>query len=429
MSTTSLLVTSPFWTEDAPRPADLAVSELPERVDVAIVGSGYTGLHAALALRKAGASVAVLEQETVGWGASSRNGGMALTGLKLEMPTVFKRYGPELGRQFWQWALESIDCLEQTIAAEQIDCDFVRCGHVTLAAKPRHYENMAHEVEWMAQELHYTDTWTVSKEKLREEIGTPEYFGGLVDRNSASLHPAKYVFGLAKAAARHGACLVERTQVTGLARRSSGFVVGTSRGQVQAQDVLLATNGYTTNLAPAIRRGIFPVGSYIILTEPLPKPLQAELSPRQRMFFDSKHFLNYFRLTPDGRMLFGGRHNLSTSLDLHESVRLMRKRMVEVFPQLRDTPITHSWTGKLGIAFDQMPHCGCIEGVHYAYGYAGHGVSVAGYMGKQVGELLAGQRSANLFGQIPHPRYPFTPYDKLYLPLVSAWFRALDTVQ
>jgi glycine/D-amino acid oxidase-like deaminating enzyme len=353
---------------------------------------------------------------------------MATTGLKMEMPAVFKRYGADMGRRFWAWALASIDYLEQTVRAEAIDCHFARSGHVTLAAKPKHFRAMAEEVDWFRRELNYEDTWVIGRDQLRQEIGTPEYFGGLVDRNSAALHPARYVFGLAQAAARHGSLLVEHAQVTGLMRHGSGFVLGTSRGKLEATEVLLATNGYTTNVVPGVRHGVFPVGSYIIVTEPLAQALQQELSPRQRMFFDSKHFLNYFRLTPDGRMLFGGRHNLSTGLDLVESARLMQRRMVEVFPQLRQTPVTHTWTGKLGITFDLMPHIGRVHGVHYALGYAGHGVSVASYLGKEVGEMLAGKHSTSLFAQIPHARYPFTPYDRLYLPLVSGWYRALDAL-
>lgn len=418
--------TSNFWTDDFPRPPSLMTGDLPDRVDVLIVGSGYTGLHAGIALRKAGATVAVVEQETIGWGASSRNGGMALTGLKIEMPAVVKRYGRDMGHRLWEWSLAAIDYLECTLLDEQIDCDFGRSGHVLLAARPQHFTNMAHEVEWMAREFGYRKLTLVPREQLHEEIGTQEFHGGLADSGSGALHPAKYVFGLAQAAAQYGVVLVERTQVTGLARQATGFAVGTSRGMIQAREVLLATNGYTSNVVPAARSGIFPVGSYIIVTEPLALALQAELSPRGRMFFDSKHFLNYFRLTPDGRMLFGGRHNLATGLDLVESARLMRRRMVEVFPQLAGTVVTHTWTGKLGVTFDLMPHVGRVDGVHYAYGYAGHGVAIAGYLGKEVGEMIAGKRVSTPFGELGHARYPFTRYDKLYLPLVSAWFRTLD---
>ena len=417
-----------YWIDDFPRPFDLPSSELPDRVDALIVGSGYTGLHAAIALRKAGAGVAVLEQETVGWGASSRNGGMALTGLKIEMPAAVKRYGLETGRRLWHWSLAALDHLEGTLAAEGIDCDFRRSGHLLLAAKPQHYENMAHEAAWMAEAFGYDHLRLVPKEQMRQEVGSGVFFGGLVDEASGGLHPAKYVFGLAQAAARHGVLLVERAQVTGLLRQGGGFAVGTSRGQVQAGALLLATNGYTSNVFPPLRSGIFPVGSYIVVTEPLAPAQQAELSPHGRMFFDSKHFLNYFRLTPDGRLLFGGRHNLSTGLDLAESARLMRRRMVEVFPQLAGVAVTHTWTGKLGVAFDLMPHAGCIDGVHYACGYAGHGVAIAGCLGKEVGEMMAGQRQSTPFAELGHPATPFTRYDKLYLPLASAWFRLLDRV-
>jgi glycine/D-amino acid oxidase-like deaminating enzyme len=148
------------------------------------------------------------------------------------------------------------------------------------------------------------------------------------------------------------------------------------------------------------------------------------------MFFDTRHFLNYFRLTPDGRMLFGGRHNLSSSLDTTESAALLRQRMVELFPQLSAIPSAYTWTGKLGLTFDLMPHIGRTDGgVWYAYGYAGHGVAIASRMGCEVGEMIAGKRERNLFREIQHRRFPFTQYDRFFLPLVSAWFRFLDKVQ
>jgi glycine/D-amino acid oxidase-like deaminating enzyme len=420
--------TTVFWTEDCPRPADLPISPLPETIDVAVIGSGYTGLNAAIELRKAGASVVVLEHRSIGWGASSRNGGMALTGMKEAMPVLCKRYGNALGRAFWEWSLASIDHIERTIVEEGIDCDFERTGHMLLAFKPKHFTNFDEEARWFHAMFGYDNLSVVSKAELRNEIGTDAYYGGLVDHRSAALHPARYVFGLARAAARRGAHLVEHTSLKAISRTRLGFRLVTSGGELNARAVLLATNGYTTDVVKPIREGVFPVGSYIIVTEPLPPALQQELSPRQRMFFDSKHFLNYFRLTPDGRMLFGGRHDLSTELDLAESAQKMQSRMVEVFPQLAGVPVTHSWNGKLGVAFDLMPHAGRIKGIYYAGGYAGHGVSIASLLGKEMGEMLVGQRTSTLFAQIPHNRYPFTPYDRFYLPLVSTWFRLLDQI-
>ncbi len=425
--------TIPFWTEDYPRPTTLPVSDLPAQVDVAIIGSGYTGLNAAIGLRQAGATVAVLEQATIGWGASSRNGGMLNPGLKADMPLLFKRYGPPMGRALWAWSQAAIDHVEALVTHEQIACDFVRHGQAVLAYKPSHFAHFKADAAWFSQELGYRDQVLVGADALHQEIGSTSYYGAIVDPHAAGLHPAKYVFGLAAVAGRLGAKLVEYAEVVQLRRQQNHFQLTTTQGVIHATEVLVATNGYTTNLVPAIRRGVVPAGSYIITTEPLPPHLQATLSPRGRMFYDSKHFLNYFRLTPDGRMLFGGRHNLSAHLDVIESAHLLQKRMVEVFPQLIDVPLSHSWTGKLGLTFDLLPHIGRtaggrIDGVYYAYGYAGHGVAVASLVGKEIGELLAGRRIDNIFARLPQQRYFFTPHERFYLPFVSAWFRFLDLV-
>jgi glycine/D-amino acid oxidase-like deaminating enzyme len=430
--------TIPFWTDHTPRPEDLPTAALPVRTDVAIVGGGYTGLSAAIALAKAGVDVTVVEAQTIGWGASSRNGGMMTTGLKDDMPGVFKHYGAETGRLFWEWALASVDFVERTVAEERIACDFARNGHLHLAYKPGHLASMREAVTWYARQLGYHDMWLVEQEDLGDEIGSASYFGAIVDRQAAGLHPAKYVFGLAQAAARHGVRLVEQVRIEEIARAEDGFRLTVARGTPEeasllASEVLMATNGYTDNLVPYLRQGVFPVGSYIITTEVLPAALQAELSPKGRMFFDSKHFLNYFRLTPDGRMLFGGRHNLSPNLDVIESAQMMRQRMVEVFPALADVSLSHTWTGKLGLTFDLMPHTGRIpsgphEGLFFAYGYAGHGLAVASYLGHQIGNMLAGCGQEPAFAQVKQQRYFFTKYDALYLPVVSNWFRFLDRV-
>ena len=425
--------TTPFWTDGDVRPPDLVPSGLPAAADVAIIGGGYTGLHAARALAQAGASAVVLEEHTVGWGASSRNGGMVNPGLKATVPALFHRYGAPRGRQLWEWSLAAIDFVEQVVGAEGIDCDFARHGQVVLAHKPRHFAAMRAELAWHAQHLDDHTPDLLGPADLVHEIGSSSYYGGLRDSRAAGLQPARYVYGVALAAARAGARLVDHAPVRSLHRRQDGFEVVTEKGVIHALAVLLATNGYTTNLVPAARRGIFPGGSYIITTAPLSPELQASVSPRGRMFYDSKHFLNYFRLTPDGRMLFGGRHNLTADLPLEQSALDLQRRMLEVFPQLAGVPISHSWTGRLGLTFDLMPHAGQFpagpaRGIYYAYGYGGHGVGVASYLGYQMGRLIAGQPADAPFVQLPHGRHWFTPYERYYLPLVSAWFRFLDRV-
>jgi glycine/D-amino acid oxidase-like deaminating enzyme len=179
---------------------------------------------------------------------------------------------------------------------------------------------------------------------------------------------------------------------------------------------------------PQLKPKIFPVGSYIIVTEPLAPALQQKLSPKGRMIYDTKWFLNYFRLTPDGRMLWGGRNNLSPNLDLQDSAERLREQMVKVFPDLADEPITHSWTGQLGLTFDLMPHIGRVEGIHYAFGYGGHGLSIATYLGTEVGMLLAGQKTSSPFAEIPHQTMFFYRNKPWFLPFAAQYYRFLDRV-
>lgn len=422
------LKTTPFWTDEFPRPVDLPVdTALPENVDVAIVGSGYTGLNAARVLAKNNTSVAVLEQQTIGWGASSRNGGMATPGIKQSISNIFKSYGQEKGRRFWQASLDAIDLIDELVTTENIECDWARNGHVGLAFKPSHFESMQKKAQWMKQELGHA-VQVVAPSDLRSEIGTDAFYGGLADDYSGGLQPAKYVFGLARVAAKYGAHLCENTTVTGIEKQPNGFKVHTSQGALAAKEVVIATNGYTDMLVPKLKPKVFPVGSYIIVTEPLAPELQQKLSPKGRMFYDSKWFLNYFRLTPDGRMLWGGRNDLSTSLDLLDSANRLQTQMVNVFPELRGIPITHTWTGKLGITFDLMPHIGRVDGIHYAFGYGGHGLSIATYLGTEMGKLLTGEISRSPFAEIPHQTMFFYRKEPWFLPFAAQYYRVLDWV-
>ena len=191
---------------------------------------------------------------------------------------------------------------------------------------------------------------------------------------------------------------------------------------------MVATNGYTDRLVPKLNPKVFPVGSYIIVSEKLPENLQRKLSPKNRMFYDSKWFINYFRLTPDGRMLWGGRNDLSTDLDLQESAEILSKEVRLVFPELEKIKFTNTWTGKLGITFDLMPHIGQVDGIHYAFGYGGHGLSIATYLGTEVGLLLTGQKKRSPFEEINHQTMFFYRRDPWFLPFAAKYFRFLDWI-
>ncbi len=426
MTNNNQINTTVFWTDKYPRPNDLPVTnELPSQVDVAIVGSGYTGLNAARVLAKSGATVAVLERETIGWGASSRNGGMATPGLKQKVEKIFKEYGEENGRLFWQSSMDAIDLVDEIISSEGIECDWQRNGHIALAYKPSHFEKMQQSAEWYRNTLGY-DVNLVAPSELRSEIGSDVFYGGMSSDFSGGLQPAKYVFGLARVAQKYGAVLCEETAVTHIKKQPNGYQIQTSRGTLNAKEVVIATNGYTDRLVPQLKPRVFPVGSYIIVTEPLSQELQQKLSPKGRMFYDSKWLLNYFRLTGDGRFLWGGRNDLSTDLDLHESKNRLQAQMVYTFPELRNVPVTHTWTGKLGITFDLMPHIGRVDGVHYAFGYGGHGLSIATYLGTEIGKLLAGQIDSTPFAEIPHQTMFFYRNKPWFLPIAGWYYRLLD---
>src|SRR5215470_11663323 len=398
-----------FWltTVEMPR---IAPQPLPDRVDVAILGAGFTGLSAAHTLAKRGARVAVLESQTVGWGASSRNGGMVLTGLKLGASELLSRYGKETMQRMFAMSLESISEVEKIVAEERIDCDFFRCGHLEVANKPGHFEGFKRSAETMERELGHT-VRIVPRENLFAEIGSNVYFGGLVDELSAGVNPARYVAGLGAAATRAGAELHEQTKAENIQAASNngsrGWKISTSRGTLWARDVLIATSGYTGDTTPSLRRKIVPIGSYIIVTEVLPESVAAEVSPRNRMIYNSLYFTHYYRLTPDRRMLFGGRaaffpENENT---VRESQTILQRDMLAIFPQLRDARVEYVWGGTLDFAFDMMPHTGKKDGLYYSLGYAGHGVAMATLLGKKMAEQIAAGNGAKI--DIPFSEIPF----------------------
>src|SRR5216683_2122542 len=298
-----------YWLDTVIAPPAQSLRDLPDDIDVVVVGGGFCGLSAARSLAKRGVKVAVLEAETLGWGASSRNGGMVLTGMKLPVPALIKRYGREAVRKMYAASLDAIDCVEQIVREENIDCNFSRCGHLEVACKQAHFDGYEESAALVKREFNH-ELRIIPKSELRAEIGSDIYFGGMVDETSAGLNPARYVAGLAHAAQRAGACLYDHTRVAAIEQetnnRARKFRVQTSKGVITARELILASGAYTTEATPALRKKIIPIGSYIIATEVLPAGLARELSPRNRMIYDSKHFLYYYRLTPDNRMLFGG---------------------------------------------------------------------------------------------------------------------------
>ena len=423
------MISTSFWNDDYPRPADLEVAaELPANVDVAIVGGGYTGLSAARTLVQGGVSVAVLEREHIGWGASSRNGGITGCGLKKGAPAIFKDYGEKYGHFFWRAGLDALDLVIELSEIDGIDCDLQQNGDLCVAYKPSHFEGFKERIRWHKENLGH-ELELVPPSELQNEIGSHAYFGGVVDHHGVGLHPAKLVYNLAQFVAAQGAILCENVGVTKIEKLAQGYSLETPRGYVEAKEIILATNGYTDRLSPTLNRKTFPVGSYSIVTEPLSDELIHEISPKGRVFWDSKWFLNYFRLTPDGRLLWGGRNNLSTTLDLANSAQTLQAQMINAFPQLADVNVTHTWTGQLGLTFDLMPNIGRLDdGIHYAVGYGGHGLHTALYLGREIAQILTGEKTSSPFMEIPHQTYFFYRDKAWFLPLAAMYYRVKDAL-
>jgi glycine/D-amino acid oxidase-like deaminating enzyme len=412
-----------LWTEGQPAERSPA-SEVPARTDVAIVGGGYTGLAAALALSRRGVDATVFEQHTMGWGASSRNGGFVLPGYKPEMNQIARHLGPERAGRMFQLSLDAIRTLSDLISQERISCSFVRCGAVTLAAKPGHMRFLEQSGRFMREQLGY-ETELLGRDELGGEIGSTRYYGGLCDPGGCSLQPAQYVRGLALAAERAGARLVEGTEVRRIRQLQGGFEVLTNRGTVRAREVLAATNGYTSRTFAALRRRVIPIGSYQIATAPLAPELARQLIPRNRVFSDTKNLLYYFRLSPDGRMVFGGRASF-TPTGTRRSAAILSEGMRKVFPELTGVDIEYAWSGKVAYPMDHLPHAGRHHGIHYSMGYCGHGVALATYLGGRMGEVLSGSGDIPDLGTSRFRAIPFYNGVPWFLPLVGGYYRLCD---
>jgi glycine/D-amino acid oxidase-like deaminating enzyme len=418
-----IMIEKCLWTEISRLPGRPA-APLPGSTDVAIVGGGYTGLSAARTLARNGVDATVLEQHQIGWGASSRNGGFVLPGFKPEMEELAHRLGPRRAQAMFQLSLDAIRFLADLVMEERIECDFARCGAVTLAAKPTHLPGLERTRRFLRDELGYR-TEMVGPADLNRVIGSTRYHGALLDPEGCSLQPAKYVAGLAVAASHAGARLIENVEVTRIRRAADGFMVETSQGVVRTSEVLAATNGYTPAALPRLRRRVIPIGSYIIATPPLSPQLAQRLIPGCRVLSDTKNLLFYFRLSPDGRLVFGGRASF-TPASPRRSAAILAAGMREVFPELKDVGIEYTWSGKVGYPIDHLPHAGRMDGVYYALGYCGHGVALATYLGHRLGQVISGSGDLPDLGGTRFKAVPLFNGFPWFLPLVGGYYRALD---
>jgi len=396
------------------------------RVDVCVLGAGITGLSTAIHLAERGYRVAVLEAQRVGWGASGRSGGQMIFGFASDQYKLERLVGREDARKIWDCGLEGMDLLRRQVDRFNIDCDLVH-GHIHAALKPR----QARELRiWQAdlednygyRSLEYLDT-----QRVREAIASDRYVAGLHDSNSGHIHPLNYVLGLGRAAESLGVRIFENSAVEHV-EAGAPVSAGTAGGRVTADFMVLAGNAYLSGLVPGIENRIMPVGTYIGATEPLGEQRARALIADNAAVADINFVLDYFRCSSDHRLLFGGRVSYSTMAPLNLR-HTMRRRMLAVFPQLKDVRMDYAWGGFVAITMNRAPDFGRIgANVYYAHGFSGHGIAATGLAGKLMAEAIAGTAEKfDVFARIPHRDFPGGRALRMpALVLAMAWYRLRD---
>jgi glycine/D-amino acid oxidase-like deaminating enzyme len=417
----------PYWWE-AYEPSAGEPVDVPGEARVAIVGGGYAGLAAALELAKCGVAAIVLERGALGIGASTRNGGSVSGGVNIGKSFSGRAaaVAPERAQALLADAADAFSLIERLIAEEEIDCCWQKRGRFVGAWTPKHFAAQQQRLAGL-NDAAQSGASMVPRERQREEIASDYYYGGMVVERSASLHPALYYKGLLDACRRRGIAVCAEASVEKIAANGAGWRVATSRGTVIAGDVVIATNGYTGTVTPALRRRVVPIASHIIATEELPEDLAASLIPKRRSISDTKRVLCYYRLSPDGRrMVFGGRARF-TPADPVLCARVLYGDMTERFPQLAGARVTHSWTGNTAFTFDALPHMGEAGGLHYCLGCNGSGVAMMTYLGTQTARKIA--RVANAACAFDGPEFPGHPLytgNPWFLPVVGGYYRMRD---
>ncbi len=415
----------PFWW-DAYEPTPLPEVSLPREVRVAIVGAGYAGLNAALELARAGIDCIVLDANEPGFGGSTRNGGMVSGGVNVGKRYMARALTEEEAAPYLADAADAFGHVEDLIARENIDCGWVKAGYFVGAWARSHYEAMAKKVAMLNRHAR-SDAILIPPEEQMAEIGSAYYRGGMLIRRAGHLHPALFYKGVLGLCQKHGIAIASKTPVTKLDQTAAGWRVETPRGTILAGDVIIATNGYTGGVTPAFKRRVVPVGSYIIATEELDPDIAASVSPRNRSIADTRRVLTYYRKSPDGkRLIFGGRAKFGHT-DPVETAHILHRFMVDRFPQLRGTKITHAWTGNVAFTLDEMPHMGKFENLHYALGCNGSGVAMMSYLGHQTAKKIIGRANSTCaFDRPEFPDHPLYNGGTWFLPWIGRYFRTRD---
>lgn len=420
---------SSYWLDSAPGFSAAAHGAPEGRVDVAVIGGGFSGLTAALFLARAGASVTLLEAGQVMGEASGRNGGQCNNGTLQDFAGLSASLGIEKASEYYRAYNEAVDGIEALVKSEGIDCDFHRSGKLKIAAKPAHYDKLHRTCAALHAAGVDPDATVLDKAALASEINSDAYYGGLLQPLSAQLHVGRFGIGLAERAAAAGAQIFQSSPVNRLERQGPDhWRVVTPSGEVTASQVLLANGGSGPGPFGWFRRRIVPVGSFIVVTEPLGADRLDTLLPGRRSYVNTLNVGNYFRRTPDDRLLFGGRARFAVSNPRSDarSGAVLEKTLGNTFPELADVRIDYCWGGTVDLTADRLPRAGQRDGLYYAMGYSGHGVQMAVMMGRVMAERMQGKSAANPWSELSWPPVPGHFGKPWFLPMVGVYYRMLD---
>ncbi len=395
--------------------------------DVCVIGAGYTGLSCALHLAKAGLKVIVLEAKSAGFGASGRNGGQVITGQRVDQDELERRYGEAHARSLWSLALEARELVRTLIASNAIDCD-ESPGHFTAAVRDSHARDIESYVDFLARRYNYSTARYVPTAQVPEIVACHNYKGGMLDTASFHLHPLNYAMGLARAADNAGAEIFENSPATSVAHDTTRVTIRTSKGSVTAKFVVYACNAYLGDLNRELARTIMPISNYIATTEPLGDSRAKALIPSGAAVADTKFVLDYYRLTADGRLLFGGGESYG-GRDLDDVAEIVRPHIERVFPQLKGVKLDHAWGGRLAITMPRLPHLGRLTpNAYFGQGYSGQGVAIATLAGKLIAEAITGQAARfDVYASLKIPALPGGMlFRKPLLALALTWYALRD---
>lgn len=394
--------------------------------DVCVIGGGIAGCSTALELAERGYRVVMLEGRRIGWGASGRSGGQAITGFASGQTKLVQQVGAENARRMWDISLEGLQLIRDRVAKYRIDCD-LHWGQMHVAIKPRQRDDLLHEQRETEEKYGYRQLRFLERAEVESLLETKRYCAGLYDSGSGHLHPLNYTLGLAAAASAAGVTIYEHSLVTNVSYDNPA-VVSTAHGKVRAKFVVLCGNAYLDKLVPSLRSRIMPVGTYIVATEQLGEARMQRLMRENIAVTDTNFVLDYFRRSADHRLLFGGRVSYSGS-DAFDTATATRKRMLKVFPQLADTRIEYAWGGYVDITMSRAPDFGRLAPhIYYLQGFSGHGIALTGVAGRLATEAIAGQAERfDLFTKLRHRDFPGGELLRMpALVLAMLWYRARD---